>query len=238
MTVLINPYRFGTSGGGPAPGFSPDDIASLEVWYDARLQTGYSDGNTLTAVDDQTTNGNDVSAVEGNPTYQTGETPGGAAVFRFDGVGDALVVPYNVDIAAATTFVYVKWAGSGVQWAFSARASGERWYVGRADGSNDIDCYVGGSGAQRAITGFSTTTYYALALRADGNDKSIWVDGSSVNTFVNTTTGTTSSQRIGSVYNDNTNEPLDGDVALFLHYSAALSDSEMGDVFDWIDANF
>lgn len=67
MIQVVNCYL--AAGGGAAP-FAPDDLASLQAWYDASLLTG-SDGDRKTTWPDQTANAYNATASLG-PVLKTG----------------------------------------------------------------------------------------------------------------------------------------------------------------------
>ena len=239
MTVLINPYAFGTTGGGG--GISgPDAVSGLVLWLDARDIAGKSDGDTLVAADwpDSSTAGNDPTGVTGTPTYETSVTPTGQPAVNFvRSSSESFDLPDNLfNIQSGTTFVLFRTPtsyDSGLDtWVWFGRTAGgqDRWYCYLNDG--DIVAFTG-STSSTLVANYALNTWYIVTLRGDGNNKEGWINGVSASTWTDTRTGDGFESYLAGG-----NDDFDGDVPLFLHYNVALSDSDVSDVVDWIDGTF
>lgn len=139
-------------------------------------------------------------------------------------------------IQAATTFVVARSpASAALRQVFNSYFSTTRhWIVGFTGGSA-FAAFTGG-GTTRTFGTWSINTWYAFAVRADGDDKTGWVDGVNEAGWTDTNTGAGGPLYVGRFSNGN--DQFAGDVACLLHYNSALSDTQMGDVFGWITDSF
>ncbi len=85
MSYIINPYLFATGGGG---GFGPDPstVADLQFWNDTYQETGFSNGNQMSAVQDFSGNNRDGTGVSGGgslPVYRATDGPNSMPCIRY-----------------------------------------------------------------------------------------------------------------------------------------------------------
>jgi hypothetical protein len=174
-----------------AVGFSPSDIAGLQLWLKADAITGLNDGDAVTTWEDSHTSNNDFTQATAakKPTYQTAEI-NGKPVVRFDGVDDILE---NASAFLSSTqgavFAVLRLADPLItnQYLFGSAddASGTRYWicvlregVGQprirtAQANADTEDSVRGS------TSLLASTIYALMWSSNGTDYDLRLNGTS-----------------------------------------------------------
>ena len=78
MSLLLNPYRFGSSGGGG--GFTPADLTGLVGWWDTSDLSGFANDDRVTQVDDKSGNGYHMTARNLGCRYVSDDGSGRSAV--------------------------------------------------------------------------------------------------------------------------------------------------------------
>ena len=87
-------------------GFSPPDIAGLQLWLDASQITGLNDGDAVSTWNDVSGNANNATqgTVSARPLYKTNIKNGKPALL-FDGVDDGFTLTTGLNLSAYTVFV-------------------------------------------------------------------------------------------------------------------------------------
>lgn len=172
--MVINSYRFATSGGG---GGSDPYFASVSALLHMQ---GVNNWTTFT---DSSSNALTVTA-NGNAKTTTSDFKWGSACGIFDGVGDYLSIAASsaMDFGTGdyTVEMWVKW--SYIPNAQTLIDFGNGTTYLRIDGGNTL--YVFDSGAfvinAATITQLSAGQWYHIALVRSGTSRTVYVDGSSI----------------------------------------------------------
>jgi hypothetical protein len=222
---------------------SADTVLCLES------DVGVSDtGGVVSGWADQSTAGNDVSAL-GDPTLGAVTTPSGAAAVSFDGNGDVLerlagdgitglpagnadrtmftVIQYN----AASRYAGVAYGNNGQNKAFGLVVNGSKGFltVQGWGSSHDVKSTEPGTGAgwlsQSAVVSSNALTHYKNGALIDTQDPRSYA------TEIDKI-------RIGQELSGNTNGFVTIDVAAVLVYDRALSGTERQLVEDYLQTKY
>lgn len=231
-TILVNPYTTGNTGAG---GFVlPSISANYLGWWEARLETGFSDGDAVGTITDQSGAGNHwTQATAGfKPVYKTGIV-NSQAVFRFDGTDD--YVSLATDILSGKTeaeiFIVLKIdndPGASLQdglWKMDGDGTNACHYSFNADGN----LYEAWASTARKSTGVNPTpaltSFRLYNVGSKASEYKIRLDGTEIyTTGTNTFSSMTGSNRdLGRSLGLFGNPYFDGDIAACVIADAVLS---------------
>lgn len=215
--------------------FSPNQLTSLTLWYDASTVTGVTSGNALSQWDDLSSNDNHaVQATGDNQPLWVDNVVNGNAIIRFDG-NDFLqltaIIP-NTDYDDYTSFVVMKQRTSGTQM-IALATDGVYGAPFTVQDIGDGFIYIAGKSNYAATTGGNQNTFQyftttsntgTLGLRINGIDKSMIPAGISGGSF-------TYICRRGGDYGD-------GDIAELLFYNRFLTETEILSVETYLKAKY
>ncbi len=214
--------------------FSPDQVAGLETWLEGRFITGLSDGDPVTTWEDSHTSNKDATQGTGaaKPTYKT-SIVNGLAVVRFDGTDDYLLSALTNNDATRTVFVV----------AVQASSTGNRtvWSL-KAGGSDSRVCNVSNTwnyDAPATSLGAAATTSWALTtVRFNSTASADCYLGTGSATNLNPDDGYQTGVQalgLGTYWNGSFGNLFwNGDIAAFLVYNSALSDTDKNAVRDYL----
>lgn len=205
-----------------------------------------SDNDQITQWSDTSGNSNHLvnPVVGAYGTYKTNVSPNGAPGVRFNDNNSALYRTGIVNIQAGTS-IYCGNGGSdasGNNYFGGARTGSgvdDRWYLFVEEAANELVATVG-STSSTAITDDKSTK--VRALRANGNSKAVFVDGTSADTFSDSNTNTSLHLGVGSYVTGTpsitSNTHLEGDLFAVLHYNRSLTDQEIADITTWLEGEY
>jgi len=188
-------------------GFSPPDIAGLQLWLDANQITGLNDGDAVATWSDASGNANHgtQSSASKRPTYQTNEQNGLPGVLG-DGVDDVLDFPTAVVPASNFSIYFVARQQSAPSLVrvmgnanpsssdgfilITGSAQGPRYWILRNSGGGGLDISMSPIPALttpyvfRLIMGASVTTAYVNgASRGTSTCVALGVSGQNLQLF-------------------------------------------------------
>jgi len=172
--MLLNNHLVGFGSGASG---GPDAFTKLQLSMDGT--------DTATSFPDDT--GNHTVTANGNAQVDTAQQKFGTGSCVFDGTGDYLSVPDSVDFEQTSTpwtvelwarlnattgrYTFCDKSNSGnTGWAIWMLDGALAWYV-LSSGSATVTCI------QPSATGWSTATWYHIAVDYDGTDYRIYRDG-------------------------------------------------------------
>lgn len=216
--------------------FDPRYITSLKQWVEARLETGFSDGDAVGTATDFSGNSNHLSQTTAGskPTFKT-NIVNGKPVYRFDGVDDHFTMSNILSGASAgEVFIVVK---INVDPPTDANKSG-LWNLD-GEGTNavnfpytDGNLYEAWGSTSRKNTGVnpspSLTSFRIYNVKSAASDYKILLDNTqiyttSTNTFSSFSSGTPYLGRSNGLFGD---PYLNGDIAGILQFAAVLGSTD------------
>lgn len=213
----------------PPPPFNPEDIAGLDFWGAARLES-YNNDDTVGTFTDQSAAGNDaVQATETNkPIFKTGII-NGESVVRFDGVDNFMDWATVLLGSNYTAFVVMAVPGSGsyapLLQQYQAGQSG-RMSLGQFPGSSNKLYYETDGGQYLGATAITNNVFHVLTYRFAAGSLEMFLDGVSDKAQGGLNTPYSKNTRIGEY----TGSYGAFDVPELLVYDSALSVGDRGDV--------
>lgn len=242
-TILVNPYTTGNTGAG---GFSlPSISANYLGWWEARLETGFSDGAAVGTITDQSGAGNNwtQSTAGFKPAYRTGIV-NSQAVFTFDGTDD--YVSLASDILSGETeaeiFIVLKIdndPGASLVdglWKMDGDGTNACHYSFNSNG----EIYEAWGSTARKTTGVNPTpaltSFRLYNVASKSAEYKIRLDGTEIyTTETNTFSSMTGSNRdLGRSLGLFGNPYFDGDIAAIVIVDAVLGSTDR----DAIEAEF
>ena len=236
--LLLNPWvSFPAAGGGS--GQAPTAFSNLSWWYDLNSETGYSDTDNYSTATDQSGNANDGSAPSGGSTFRTGVTPNGGDAVYFSGSwsspSPSIATTPTLSIQASTIIVAFypdnTSTSGGNPMIISGRAStNARHYLSYNDSTEAINGTFGATDS--STISCAIDTWHVAALRADGNNKKLWLDSETPVTWTDTNTGS-DDVTIGDYTGGSGGNRYGGYIASICAYTVALADADVQDVMDY-----
>jgi len=229
-----------------AQAFSPNKLASLELWLDAtEPSTIIESGGFVSEWKDRSKQGNHALQTTGVSQPVTGvNTINGKNVIAFDGVNDQLIVPRVVDTDWTIIVVYrpLVAGGGSNQWyfgdgLFDMEVGGSTGDFGLSVGS-DADLLAGIGAPDTTIVkqtvGIDTNYVGVFTREASSGDIKLYVNGSAPVTGNAATSQRTAANRItiGSIQTDT--RYFNGYIAEIIAYSQVLSDFDRNQVENYL----
>lgn len=229
------------SGTGTAGGQPP--VSGYLAWYDASQITGQSDGSSLSAWSDLSSNGYNMSQSTGadQPTYYSstaGKLINGLPAVWFNGTSDRMTNSTSVSLANCSIFAVVQLTsdtnnatilGSSASGGLQLRTNtGARLNL-LAEGTTDIGAdssgeITPGSNNAGAATYDSTTGAYAFYVNS----------GTATTTGTNATTISSHAMVLG-FNGSNTSEFWDGAIAEVIVYNSVLTGAQITSTFTYLN---
>jgi hypothetical protein len=228
------------------PSFSPTDISGLQLWLDASDASSVSVDGSNNVSEWRDKSGNVRHAVQATallrPAYISAAKNGLNAI-RNAASGALRVVTANQNATSffgatrneITIFVAWKYTGGTIG-----------WFIGKATGGNGqfaqtslVTSQWGGS--TYAATAFSSSTSWrSMAIRYDGpNEKhDSWANGSKVATQTNFTGLAVAAGTDYQYRSNNDAAAADTDIGEYIVFNRPLSDSEVGQVNDYLNTKW
>lgn len=211
---------------------------SLELRFEAKHETAYTDGQEATTVTDQSPNGYDMAG--SGLTWESGEL-NGEAVYRFDGVddtaSDAAIGGSQVTAWSVAVVCKSDVEATSRLWPFVVHDS-TTYIMGFTEGETASEWGVfarSDAATQKIFTsGVDTTQWAALLLVWDGATVSFYRDNSLVGSASLSGQFIHDEHAMGEFLTD----AFDGDVALAAAWSKALDSTERSDLQDYIDSTY
>jgi hypothetical protein len=222
---------------------SPDDIAGLTIWLEADAIGGLADGDPITTWEDSSAANNDGTQIDGaaKPAYQTNEL-NGLPIVRFDGSNDFFNLPDLSALTAGTAFVVVKLdadppgsVGQSGLWHLGTDAVNATYFIYPPD-SNLYDAFGSTSRPAGVDPTPSMAEWRIYEAVSATNDWRNYIDGTLLGTDGTNTVGFPAAPLLGSGL-ANVNY-LDGDMAEFILFDSALSDSNRDAVRNYLIAKW
>jgi hypothetical protein len=218
-------------------GFSPDSIAGLQTWLKADAISA-SDGDPVATWEDSHTSNNDATQGTGGsqPTYQTNEI-NGLPVVRFDGTDDFMTVAgvtnndatrtvfcvYRIVTAVSLRMVFGWGVSAGVE--MGGTAGQIRYRVNEA-----------GSTVNIGSTGLSA---HIVSLRYNGTSSlDAYYDSGAASNFDPNDTYQSGTTALSLGARPGASNPGNVEIAEFLVFDSALSDTDLDDVRGYLDAKW
>lgn len=189
------------------------------AWNSNHRLVLHMSGASATAVDDTTSNDNDVTADGGDPTYESAGKVN--EDIEFDGTGDYLNIADADSLTGMTELTVMCWMTQS-SWTSSVKSllhkdntSDRSFYLATWEtGGNDIiRVLVSDDGSAvdtlNSSTSRSAGTLYHVAFTYDGSDITIYIDGSADGT-------TSTTNATGAIYNSTTPLEMGGDPSAYL----------------------
>lgn len=211
---------------------------SLELRYEAKDETAYTDGQEATSVTDQSANGFDLPGT--GLTWEDGEL-NSHAVYRLDGIDDGaeditVALPNPTALSVAVLCKSAAEATSRL-WPFTV-ADGTTGFSGFTEGETASEWGIflrTSAGDQEVFTsGVDTTAWTTLLLVWDGSTVTFYRDGSSVGPASLSGTIDWEDIYLGSFVD----QFFGGDIALAAAWSKALDSTERSDLQDYVDTTY
>lgn len=225
--VVVTTYCGTETSGGS---FSPLSLASLEAWYDAS-SIAQADGTDVTSWPDLSGNGWTLTSAGTAPKLETAEL-NGKPVVRFAGTGRigngsfTASQPFSAFIVARSSS-----DTGGVQRLLGEGSGGNTLRVGYS-WATDVWSINAGTGLTAAG---ADTSYHVFYVEFNTTDL-FEVDAVSTISGDASTNGLNAGFFLGD-FNGGT-QPLTGDIAEALIFSAALSSGDKSDVYDYLNAKW
>lgn len=234
MSFIINPYSFAAIGGG----FSPSDIAGLQVWLKADAITGLSDNDPVTTWEDSSSANHDATQATGGnkPTYQTNEL-NSLPVVRFDGTDDYLRTGSFTLALPTTVFVVSKViAETSIATQFDGLSNQDTMEM-RSKSSPDGTYEIYANGFLSTNVPGNVGTYKIYSIRFNGASSAVYVNAS---LHATGTVGASSPNGItlGCYGNASPDRFSQMDMAEFIVYDSALADADRQDVESYLNAKY
>jgi hypothetical protein len=225
----------------------PVAASDLVAWYPFRAGTG----EDITAGDSRFGDATDYSAVVNGPTFKPSggttdiQTGANSGAFDFDGVDDVLTagtVPINGDMTVCCHANLTNLQGFSktfrtlvAQGDFNS--SGFALYYDDSgtgtDTSDDRLTFGGGGGLRRAPINYTVGTFSFFAARLSGTSVTLFQDGNTLS--INQSQGTVSVSNSGDTtrigFDGVTDRRLEGVIDGVRIYDAALSDSQINQIY-------
>ena len=226
-------------------GFSPSDLANLELWLKADgdvYNTGTTqatDGQTIATWADAGSEGNDVTqGTEGDkPTFET-SVINSLPVVRYNDTGDFLAKAVLANAISQPYTIFIVWnttEGSGeFPVAYDSESGGSPSNLfGNSDASNTLKFGAGGTAV--TTTGNIGSSFQINSLVMNGASSEAWTDGVSIGTG---NPGTNGLNGITIGNNRNENESLRGDIAEFILYSDSKGSSDRSSIESYLSDKY
>ncbi len=224
---------------------SPTDIAGCTVWLAADRDT-YANNDPVGLADNGGSGGDWTAAGSNRPTYKTGITPTGKAVYRFDGTDDYLIGPDSfAGLTAGSAFVVVKIVTDPP----ASSAQSGLWALGTGPSSTlypftDGHVYEDAFLTTRPDTGDPTldlsTAFRVYAVTATNGDFNTYLDGTLQFNTATATMGGITIPRLGAS-NQGGGSPTfccQGDIAALIVYDSVLSAGNRSDVLTYLTQRY
>lgn len=244
-----------SSSASPSAPEGPSGISDLQLWYDALQETGFSDDDEISTVQDWSGNNRDGTGVVGNvlkPTYRATDGPNGTPCFRMSEIG-ALeggyfsVPDFLTSYTEGHAFVVVKLdqepdvnsrAGPPLgDW--GSNAVGE-FYGFPADAGN----YDGFGSSVRHTTGVQATARTNWLVYENRTASAVWsrrINGATTgNDLFSTGTNTVGWNTIAKVgaRTSSGQALLYGLIAEVVFYNRVLDAGEITAIYDYLEAKY
>jgi len=223
-----------------------DAATTLQSWFDGAdnnefVPNGPSEGDTFTQWTDKSNfahNANSTGGSTTRPTFRTGVL-NGKSVVRFDGSNDCLSinpVAWSQSLSGMTIIVVSKYSNTtGTQTLTTTDQDDMGLFI-------DTNFKVSMAGASADSSTSADTSFHIHTLKFDGSQSGnaarlvYRIDGSAETLTFTGTVGTTTSASNGTIFLgcDDSAEFLNGDVAEFLMFNKALTNTEITDVESYL----
>lgn len=215
---ILNPYRYG----------GLDAVITsknFDVWYEARKETAYADGGSVTTMTDWSGNARDADGTGHAPTYKTGIV-NGLPVFRWTGT------EYTID----TGWTFNQPNSIIAVCKYDNADTAQHQVVASSNGAANNTVYTAGGNwniyAGSALTdGADDANWHVLSANFNGGSSQLFKDGTSV------ASGNANTQNMtGIVVGSNPVNTVfwDGDIAMILVRDTILSTADREAVEDAI----
>lgn len=221
----------------------PLSIAGIKLWLDASKITGLSDGNAVSAWNDESGNGLNTAQSDSakRPVYKT-NIINGLPVVRFDGTNDNLNVSITLP-TYITVFIVSGNASAGKTFFIEhgANANNETGFYFFGEGGNATNIYRDGASDNYTASGWFGNSFAVASMTYDGTAL-VYKNGSAVS--LSHTAGTarsnsdvTKSLYIGERYPGDV-VPMGADIAELIIYTGKLSDANRQAVENYLKTKY
>jgi hypothetical protein len=233
--------RFGeypSAGGGAAP-FSPDDIASIELWLKADDGPNPSiDGLSITSWADKSGNARTLFTDAGTPVYRASLGPNSLPCVEFDGVSEYMsdsgwTVTDASGVHIFFVFEQITWTSNDSFYAKQTAGLSGLFY--QSNGANNVRMFSGSVGPQTSGALPGLTTWYHSEQQWNGASSLLYIDGTSfgpANPGATTFAGFVLGARAGGA------NPANFRVAEVIMYSEILTGTNLSNVRAYINAKY
>lgn len=213
--------------------------------YEAKLDTGYSNGQEADPINDQSGNSRNLSSpvTQDGPTYTTGVL-NGEAVYRFSGSDQSLR-------HSLTEYAPGAWTLSLVV-ASDFEATSRKWVFGLQRGTGRILAFTEGATSsewttfwrtsagttEQATSGVDTTEWCVLTVVWDGSTVTFYRNGTQVDQDSRSGTSDIQSITIGGSIVTTGVDCFDGDIALAATWDAALDSSARAALHSYVQDTY
>lgn len=222
--------------------FNPTSLVGLDLWLDATMEVGLSNGANVASLTDfsgASRNATQVTVAK-QPTFVTGAL-NSRPVFRFDGIDDILATPAFQSFPAkrGTMFIVYKAThatsnrlpcgthdGAGTNWILASTVSVNtwKWYDGVAD--------------RMAANADTTNAWQLQTLRRNGDTALEFRRNGALESTLTVANNQPDSKALSVGKTTSGSAYFAGDIALLILYGRALDAAELAQVESWINRRY
>lgn len=220
-----------------ASGPSLPDIPNLWTWLNAE-SLGLSDGATVTAWADDSGQGNDVLAINGQPIYEAAVINGLPVVSLAGGQWFSLPIIGNSGASVFTMFILASRDTTARYSLAGCRAGSTGWVWQFESDTNVRYFHTAHTPVPASPAGSVGVGFHYLAVRKNGLDITLRYDGVEVGPTTLSGYAGNAETNFKLGHDSESANALSGDIAEFLTYDRALSSGEMDEVEAYLSERY